>query len=302
MTETYRYAPVDFNKVWQAGTPDAFRIIEDNGTLRPPVSSSVYHDVTIQFIIPNALGEYTVIRNVAYYHVTSGRYIRDHYKFNLFFDGEKYNGTYGDRKIIDQWYHGPLLRKIYDLWNKMMSRVYNCNDPSFQISRTRQVSVYYRWHIGELFIADLPTIPGFNEWANNNIPYKMALDKDMLNPSEGPIEYGPGKVAFVTFSENSVESCFRNNKNMGVFFDKKSKNYLVTVNGKNYGMFYDKDAAMNQYNYVAKAQGRDPQFLHPDQKMSIRETLNFKKMRLAHNGKKQLYTVIDTPGKGVNNA
>lgn len=82
---------------------------------------------------------------------------------------------------------------------------------------------------------------------------------------------------------------------MGVCFDSRSKNYKVMVGDKFYGMFYDKIAAMNMFNYVAKRQGcneQDLYQLHPNQKMSIRETLNFKRFK-NKNGKRQLFTVID---------
>ena len=88
--------------------------------------------------------------------------------------------------------------RIYNLWASMIRRCYDKNAPFYKWYGGKGVVVCERWKRFDLFLEDIPSVPGYNiEKINDGT---LELDKDLRVP-ELRI-YSPETCSFVTHREN----------------------------------------------------------------------------------------------------
>lgn len=116
-------------------------------------------------------------------------------------------GSYRDRLAPSVHGHGIVgfaavrkNKRAYQKWANMLAR---CFDKEYQAARPGAPvpTVCERWLRFDYFLADLPQLPGYSDFAAGK---RVALDKDLIIP--GNTVYAPGRVQFVTERKNSEQA------------------------------------------------------------------------------------------------
>ena len=105
------------------------------------------------------------------------------------------------------------VKKIYNIWNNMISRCYNIKDKSYKSYGQKGVSVCERWLLFENFLDDIKYLKNYDKLLQ--YPDIYELDKDFLQqgiPIQNRI-YSPETCMFITKSDNlNLSANERNNK------------------------------------------------------------------------------------------
>lgn len=123
--------------------------------------------------------------------------------------------------------------KVYRLWASMIRRVYGNNN----------CTVCNRWLYFSNFISDIPKIPGFDFWLNNECEEKICLDKDIKSRvNENKYnkidnknkEYSLENCMFVPESINHMVAKRSNRRGDGpIGVSRKRNKFRATINIKN---------------------------------------------------------------------
>lgn len=164
----------------------------------------------------------------------------------------------------------PKRHYLYEIWRAMINRCYNPNNPTYRHHGAMGVTVDNRWLCFENFIQDVPLLPGYNDWANNNFK-DYALDKDYLQ-QHLPINqriYSPHTCCLLPIRENTrLGSLERANTRVNSQYigvrkvpsGKYSANIETNGINNHIGTFdNEKDAAI-AYNNAAIKLGFDKRF------------------------------------------
>ena len=142
------------------------------------------------------------------------------------------------------------------IWGRMISRCYNKRDGSYKYYGKIGITVDERWHSYELFLYDLPSLPGYMEW-KNSINGEYHLDKDYLqqNIPKSQRIYSKDTCCFIRSDENNDlmlneqhQASIR--RYIGIDYNA-SGTYSVKISDKRYGTYSNEIAAANAYNYYA---------------------------------------------------
>ena len=107
-----------------------------------------------------------------------------------------YLGMYKGEKLV-----ASRFKREYEVWSKMIARCYNKSlIPKSGITPT----VCKRWHCFANFLEDLPLIENYNLWLTNP-KQRVALDKDLKQPTTENKIYSLETCIFLTASDNSKE-------------------------------------------------------------------------------------------------
>lgn len=88
--------------------------------------------------------------------------------------------------------------KVYWLWLGMIRRCYDTSAPFYKWYGGRGVTVCERWKRFDLFLKDVPNIPGYNK--EKIEAGELELDKDLIDNSKNI--YSPETCSFVTHKDN----------------------------------------------------------------------------------------------------
>ena len=104
----------------------------------------------------------------------------------------KYNVGHYDMNSLD---NNSIMKRLYRLWDHMLSRCYNENDLRYDTYGKIGIFVCERWHRFSYFISDVVDLPGFYEWVFDP---DYQLDKDFYC-ADG---YAPNTCVFLNKNEN----------------------------------------------------------------------------------------------------
>ena len=156
-----------------------------------------------------------------------------------------------------------IPKYAYAIWGGILTRIFVTNSYSYNIYGGAGVSISKEWLCFENFLADLPSLPGYDLWVNDHTKYD--LDKDKLQ-QHLPINqriYSKETCCFISKSENRVlntKSINYSSKYNGVIYDKSRKKFKSSIknNRINYmlGRFKNEEAAAVVFNHFAKPLNR----------------------------------------------
>ena len=151
---------IDYDAIIESKTSGPYKIIRELPSIR--MGSCVKRMVEVQFFKTGTIKQSQLAPAL------SGS-IKDEFYPSIF--GVGYLGNYK---------HLAYTKKEYDMWFHMLSRCYNPKDSHYNIYGGAGVTVDPRWFSFENFIFDLPTLPGYYEYAKDMDKAKYQLDKDAL--------------------------------------------------------------------------------------------------------------------------
>lgn len=201
--------------------------------------------VTIRFITPNSYVGYTfkdvVSSSIRKPPLISN--IRDPYQYDMANGG----GCLG-------FFHpafGPASScKEYEVWRAMIRRCYDPNVKAYKDYGAKGVTVSKDWRCYEIFLYQLPYVPGYEEW--KRFPSEYSIDKD-ARQKDVPTNQKIYSVDTVCFIPNRFNTIDRNNRKnypdgyIGVV--PKRGAYLTMFRHKCLGKFITAEAAACRYNY-----------------------------------------------------
>ena len=95
--------------------------------------------------------------------------------------------------------------KIYQTWADMFKRCYSKKYHE-EYPTYKRCYVCERWHKLSNFVEDVSKIPNYNEWINNDVSRKFALDKDIKSDNKNKC-YCLEECQFVLTKYNAEQSC-----------------------------------------------------------------------------------------------
>lgn len=227
--------------------------------------------------------------------------IKDKYRPTIYGVGYIGHGTMKDGKNI----------KERHLWGAMISRCYNPKNKMYYAYGGIGITVCERWHNFGNFLDDLPSLPGYKEWKENNIKYKYNMDKDILQ-QDIPINeriYSPETCMLIKMEDNENSVIVKQHQNSGRKYYgilQVGNNYRADAHFKgtckNLGTFTNEDAAANARDWWARWYGiprlnvdLGAKYMEPEEWMSYRT--NTKQLyHLVDPPKKQMYRLINKEG------
>lgn len=129
--------------------------------------------------------------------------------------------------------------KEYLTWWRMLERCYNIKKRNV-FKNYEGCTVEERWFNFQNFCEDIKEIKGYSEWKKNTEKMKYSLDKDIK--IKGNKLYSKDTCLFVTISENSRESFYRNKENF-----LTGKKYLAFKNDEKI-IFENQREFQREYN------------------------------------------------------
>lgn len=147
-------------------------------------------------------------------------------------------------------------KREYGIWTKMLSRCYNPNVDSYKYYGAVGVRVCERWHSFVNFYEDLKSLPNYDKWVLNQVPYH--LDKDYLQQNVPLCQriYSPQTCCFLPSVENialsNIELHNRSNREYYGVETTKANNYTVIIRNDNFGTYSNIEAAANARDWRVK--------------------------------------------------
>lgn len=236
----------------------SYHIIADGGFMNGKHMAIIQFDRENMFpgrTTEHMINGHTILRaslsniNAVYHNII------DPYQFYPF-----YLFGYGCRGFVDDNV-SPLHKRISDIWRNRIAKISNPNHPQYSDYGGSGVTMWYEWRCFECFSRDVPSIPGYELWVNNQGEYD--LDKDVrlgfIPKSQRKRMYAPDTCQFISHKINMAQAAFDRtypdglptDKYIGVF-EVDSGVYLTTFLGIVRGKFNNPIAAASYYNFFAR--------------------------------------------------